>query len=170
MRALLILVLLCSVASADGLWGSSLTLRPGADGGRDGGHLGGWAAYAFGDFYLGGELALETYTAGASESSISYHAVAGTRARLTSWLTLLADLGGGVSQQTTHHIGLFGRDRRTTPAESWAPSAALRAHLIADLLHAGAATIGLGLTIDLRVALDGDSMGGGAGVAVVIAH
>ncbi|MDB4964205.1 MAG: hypothetical protein JWP01_4204 [Myxococcales bacterium] len=170
MRALAILLLLCSVASADGLWGAALTFRPGNDGGRDGGHLGGWGAYGFGDFYLGGELALETYTAGSSESSISYHAVAGTRAPLTRWLTLLADLGAGLSQQTTHHVGLFGRDRRKMPTDGWAPSAALRAHLVADVVDLGGTTIGLALAIDLRVALDGDSMGGGAGLGVVVSH
>lgn len=152
MRSISLLLALAGTATAEPFGGATLTLQPG------GGGLQAWAAHGLGDYYVGGELAVETYTSGTADRSASYHLVGGARARLARRLVLLADLGAGLSQQLDGYTDTVG----------WAPSAAVRAHLVIELATIRCTTLGLAIGGDARVALDGDGMGGGAGLGLVL--
>lgn len=154
MRTLAILVALGGTAAAEPFGGATLTLSP------DGSAVQAWAALGWGDYYAGAELAAETYTSGTADRSASYHLFGGARARLAKRIVLLADLGAGVSQQLAGYTDTVG----------WAPSAAVRAHLVIELATIRCVTLGLAIGGDARVALDGDSMGGGGGLGLVLAR
>ena len=147
------LVAVPTVASAERsrVGGMVLTIEPNAE--PNNGTMAAWLAYAPGAFYVGGEIAVGNATAGDEDGSISYHAIAGGRARISPHVSLLVDGGAGISQQFDVQLGLLGGES-DSDTRAFAPSAAARVHLVGELGTIGGSELGLALTSDVRTTLD----------------
>jgi hypothetical protein len=149
-----VLVCVSSTAAAEGtvISGSALTLDPSRS--PDSGQLGTWMAYAKDEWFAGGEIAIGSPQINGAEFAIAYHALAGVRGHLSPSITVAADGGLGVSQQTDWQWDLFGDGDMEMSTRAWTPSAAVRAHLAADLFTVRSSTFGLELVTDARSTLD----------------
>jgi hypothetical protein len=149
-----ILVCVSSTAAAEGtvISGSALTLDPSRS--PDHGQLGTWMAYAKDGWFAGGEIAIGSPQVEAAEFAVAYHALAGVRTRLSPSVTIAADGGLGVSQQTDWQWNLLGDGEMEMSTRAWTPSAAVRAHLAADLFTVRSSQVGIELVTDARSTLD----------------
>jgi hypothetical protein len=162
MRLVLVLAMLFpSVASAESLWVSNVSVGPAAtmDAVEDGG-FGLWGAgFATDNVYVGGELSFSSYDT-LDDFGIAYHVLTGARARVSPRVSLLADVGAGITQQVEYHLGIFGGESGFS-TEKITPSGAVRVHLVGELGRTQTARVAIGLTSEARGALDA-----GAGVGV----
>jgi len=149
-----------AAASAGVLAGSALTLAPD----REDGGLDVWVARDWGAVYAGGEIATETFTRGPGDLGMSYHVVGGGRLRLSPRISVLADAGLGVTQQVGASLGILDDSGLSFDTEGWAPSGALRVHLLAQLGERGATRCAFALTSDARATPDHAGVGLGLGL------
>ncbi len=165
---LAVLALLCvpSLATANTVTtGTSVMVAPSTEP-EDGGGTFWGAGYVHDAVYVGGELAFQTFDS--SDLGVSWHALVGVHQRLGSRVAVLADVGAGVTQDVTFHLGLFG-SKSGFETERVEPSGAVRLHLIGELGNVGTATIGLGLSSEARSTMDGES-GVGVGVGLYVSR
>jgi hypothetical protein len=170
--ATLALLELSSVASADshGLAGMSLTLGPAAS--TDEVETGAFDAWGGGmvsdQAYVGGQISIGNYTAN-DDFGIRYHALAGMRREVSPRISVLGDLGAGVTQQVEYHLGLFG-EKGGFDTVGWVPSGAARVHLVGELGTVRTTTVGLALTTEAAATYDFESTGVGVGVGLYLAN
>lgn len=166
-----VLVCVSSTASADGtvISGSALTLDPSVS--PDSGQLGTWMAYAKDAWFVGGEIAIGSPQVRSADFRIGYHALAGVRTNLSPAISVAADGGLGVAQQADASWHILGDGDMEMSTRAWTPSAALRAHLAADLFTVRSSQVGVELVTDARSTLDSSAdLEVGVGVGFYVAR
>jgi hypothetical protein len=143
----------------------------------DGGDIGIWLAGTIGPtFYVGGEIAGESFSVHDGDFGFSYHALAGFKTKLSDSFRFLLDGGAGVTQELKVNLALFGGQSSVHTA-AWTPSAAVRAQLVWVLATIRGYQTGFALETEARggvhlgnMPAERTSGGVGVGLAFYIGH